>query len=78
MPRWEKDGKYIQVCSGLKYGTKLHYSASWVESDAFDGGLPVEWRGAMVPHSDTELAGLIARIRQYSEANDFKPAKSTC
>ena len=75
MPRWEKDEKFIQVCSGLKYGTEFHYTASWVESGGFD--LPVEWR-SIIPHSDVEPAGIIKRVRQYAEANGFKPAKPVC
>jgi hypothetical protein len=75
--RWEKDGKFIEVCSGLEYTAAHNAAVSWVESNAFDGRLPLEWRGR-VPHSDTEPARLIARIKKYAEENGFKIAKPTC
>ncbi len=72
--RWERDGKYIEVCSGIGNTTDRDSAVSWIESNAFNGSLPVEWRET-VPHSATEPAALISRIKAYAEANGFVAVK---
>lgn len=66
--RWEKDESYVEIEHVVSVD---HGPAMVVSSNAFNGGLPVEWRETIPDSEPLKQEEVMSSIRSWAERNGY-------